>query len=306
MPSLKRNLARVVRGSIERFQVFAIKSGSEEPKPRVSVLPYLSGDAFLSIADICVLSGVTAPLVLRPYNKPQILFCEVGLVEKAEKEGLLQACSVVIIHNGDAAPSESEIETLKKYSCRLYATNLNLVDVFFQPIPIGIENAHHRRNGSIHYYNPLNLAQVDFTKSEEVLVSFSVVTNLAERTRILKVCENYGFSNEMMKLDEFRKRLAATKFVISPPGNGIDCHRTWEAMYHQAVPVIEKKYHLFQHLDLPILAVDSYEDFFMLSPEARDKIYIELMLSEQSYPALYMDYWISQIYAPEGTKREIL
>jgi hypothetical protein len=28
------------------------------------------------------------------------------------------------------------------------------------------------------------------------------------------------------------------KFVVSPPGNGIDCHRNWEAIYLGCIPIV--------------------------------------------------------------------
>ena len=31
--------------------------------------------------------------------------------------------------------------------------------------------------------------------------------------------------------------MAKWRFTISPPGNGIDCHRTWEALYLGVIPV---------------------------------------------------------------------
>ena len=97
----------------------------------------------------------------------------------------------------------------------------------------------------------------------------------------------------MMKLGEFRRRLAESRFVISPPGNGIDCHRTWEAMYHKTVPVIEAPYNLFQHIELPILTVNSYYDFFKMSFDERLSLYQKI--TSRGYPALYMDYWIELI-----------
>jgi hypothetical protein len=32
--------------------------------------------------------------------------------------------------------------------------------------------------------------------------------------------------------------MAQWRFCVSPPGNGIDCHRTWEALYLGVIPVV--------------------------------------------------------------------
>jgi hypothetical protein len=53
-----------------------------------------------------------------------------------------------------------------------------------------------------------------------------------------------------------------SKFVVSPPGNGYDCHRTWEAIYLGAVPIVLKEYWPFQKYRLPVLVVDTWEEAF--------------------------------------------
>ena len=51
-------------------------------------------------------------------------------------------------------------------------------------------------------------------------------------------------------------------FIASPPGNGEDCHRTWEALYMRSVPVVVRS-SLMETLNakgMPLLLVDSYEE----------------------------------------------
>ena len=56
---------------------------------------------------------------------------------------------------------------------------------------------------------------------------------------------------------EFLRR---SKFVLSPPGAGPDCFRTWEAIYVGAIPIVLKSHWPFSHFDLPVLVVDTFED----------------------------------------------
>jgi len=46
------------------------------------------------------------------------------------------------------------------------------------------------------------------------------------------------------------------RFVLCPPGNGIDTHRTWEALATGAVPVVQKTKAMEPFSHLPILFVD--------------------------------------------------
>jgi hypothetical protein len=59
---------------------------------------------------------------------------------------------------------------------------------------------------------------------------------------------------------EYRRALADSKFVLSPAGNGFDCHRTWEAMYLGAIPIVKKIHWPFNDKKLPVLIVNEWED----------------------------------------------
>ena len=59
---------------------------------------------------------------------------------------------------------------------------------------------------------------------------------------------------------QYWETIAKSKFVISPPGNGIDCHRIWECLYLGSIPIVLEHEALSQYRDLPILFVKSWED----------------------------------------------
>jgi hypothetical protein len=49
-------------------------------------------------------------------------------------------------------------------------------------------------------------------------------------------------------------------FVLSPFGIGMDCHRTWEALCLNSIPIIKAPNfkHLFE--DLPVLVIDEWNE----------------------------------------------
>ena len=50
-------------------------------------------------------------------------------------------------------------------------------------------------------------------------------------------------------------------FNVSPRGNGLDCHRTWETLYLGRYPVMRRMYSLERlYADLPVVFVDCWED----------------------------------------------
>ena len=61
---------------------------------------------------------------------------------------------------------------------------------------------------------------------------------------------------------EYFNNLNNYKFIVSPEGNGIDCHRTWEALYLKVIPIVDRNYvtEYFSKL-FPMVLVDDWKDF---------------------------------------------
>ena len=57
----------------------------------------------------------------------------------------------------------------------------------------------------------------------------------------------------------FLYNISASKFMICPVGNAIDCHRNWEVIYMRRVPVMTRDPYLEElYKDYPVLFVDDY------------------------------------------------
>lgn len=61
---------------------------------------------------------------------------------------------------------------------------------------------------------------------------------------------------------ELFQKYTEYRFGLSPPGNGIDCHRTWEMLFFGIIPIVESSrmdmlYHKF---DLPVVIVKDWND----------------------------------------------
>lgn len=92
--------------------------------------------------------------------------------------------------------------------------------------------------------------------------------------------------------EQYLYDLAHTKFVISPRGNGIDCHRTWEAIIMGAIPVVRHSTldPLFE--GLPVLLID---DWNSITEEFLEKAYTEIWSRRYNYGPLYFSYWREKI-----------
>ena len=102
---------------------------------------------------------------------------------------------------------------------------------------------------------------------------------------------------EVKPFEEYLVELSNYKFCISPPGRGIDAHRTWEALMVGTIPIVlrcDSMNNLFEFL--PILVVDSYSevtDLFL------NKKYEEMTNSETiekyKFEKIYTGWWVSEI-----------
>jgi hypothetical protein len=89
------------------------------------------------------------------------------------------------------------------------------------------------------------------------------------------------------RLQNYRKQ-AEFKFVLSPPGLGLDCYRTWEAITLGCVPVLKRSALTSQFAHLPVIIIDAWEELTM---EMLDEQYNVLIKKEFDYSYLFMDHW---------------
>ena len=81
-------------------------------------------------------------------------------------------------------------------------------------------------------------------------------------------------------------------FVISPHGNGLDCHRTWEAMTLGCIPIVKTSMldSLFENL--PILIVQAWSN---LTEHLLNNTIEEFKTKSFNYDKLTLKYWIDKI-----------
>lgn len=103
----------------------------------------------------------------------------------------------------------------------------------------------------------------EFTKNniKEFLVykNFITSTNITERTRVDEITTNNGIlTSPLTTFSAYLNTLSRSIFTISPPGNGVDCHRIWESLYLKTIPVVKYHYQLEAFKDFPILFIDDW------------------------------------------------
>lgn len=81
-------------------------------------------------------------------------------------------------------------------------------------------------------------------------------------------------------------------FVLSPSGNGLDCHRTWEALVMGCIPIVLSSglNPLFD--ELPVLIIERWSD---VTQELLDKTVNEFKDKTFNYEKLHLKYWVDMI-----------
>jgi hypothetical protein len=103
--------------------------------------------------------------------------------------------------------------------------------------------------------------------------------------------------NVRNKWEEYLSDLRNSIFCVSPPGNGTDAHRTWEALYMGCIPLVSSYKPLNDvYKNLPVIIVD---DWSKLTTEYLKQKQQEIFLKNihpLNLEQLNLDYWKNKIY----------
>jgi hypothetical protein len=232
--------------------------------------PFLSGDSFFYSCQYYFDSGklLRVPSKHGRIQKDLSVFVKVSKIQEFVSFLSLNpeddyARHILVSHNGDDSISQESLKVLKSRFRRVYAVNLLHEDQSSVAIPIGLENKNLFTNGVPRDFMKLSSLgpKTPEARSNLVLQAFSLHTNRAERESCSAVASMLG-SRALSHASpfEYRRAVADSKFVLSPAGNGFDCHRTWEALYLGAIPIVRRVHWPFRDKQLPVLVVNEWED----------------------------------------------
>ena len=173
--------------------------------------------------------------------------------------------TILILHNHDSQPDISEMEFIASRFLKVYCANWVGPKALASPLPLGLENYSYLRNGVPGDYRKMirkGLPPFE-TRPIEILGAFSVSTNVPERSRAHKFLASHSgayVTTEFTSPGRYRDLVLNSKYVLSPPGSGTDCHRTWEAIYLGAIPIVLRSAWGFAEGELPVMIVDDWNE----------------------------------------------
>lgn len=203
-------------------------------------------------------------------------FCEIVLPKLGDTKIKLVtgACVRGVPNEISELYSMNFLELFKNNVTHWFTQNFDGTDECI-PIPLGID--YHTLLRGDHYWGHQAIAleqeeklknfYSDFeTKKEKTFSCFHFMKferHDRDRYKAIEHLSNVKF-NDVLKnpinRNSLWKVMSSYKFIISPHGNGLDCHRTYEAMLLGSIPIVRSSTLDSLYKDMPIIILENWED----------------------------------------------
>lgn len=238
---------------------------------RQASLPLVSGDGFRCMADAIFDETTNHKLVsqwteLSVLDRPPIIFVKADLLGKFIRKYHERISSqyILVTHNSDVSLPTPRWKRLLEDPKLLFwfAQNTDIAHHDkLTTIPIGLSN---RRwgNDPATYLQARQRAVAMEEPTNLLVLNFSPRT--AERRALLQQFQNQEWATILplesgTSLERFLTTISNYKFALSPAGNGLDCHRTWEMLALGVIPIV-KTSTLDSVYQAPVLIVQQWQD----------------------------------------------
>jgi hypothetical protein len=257
--------------------------------------PFLSGDTYKSFSTKYYKGGKGITI-----SKGDIVFCSAYMLEDFKKYILPEISQkfILITHHSDMSIDKYHLDILdNSFLFRWYAQNNTIHHPKLITIPIGLEDAWRHNHGVIaSFKNYLNSDYNSGNKKPKILYGFNVATNPKKRNYALKILERCKRADKFSGLARsYRNTLSQYMFVASPEGNGIDCHRTWEALYMAVIPIVIKHPFYDTLKNFPGLIIDDWSYLNKLSEFDLINLYEEHIKKVNNCKYIWSDFWKTKL-----------
>jgi len=139
-----------------------------------------------------------------------------------------------------------------------------------------------------------------------ILYAFSVGTNRKEREPALEALRSHPLADGPAWTDSrrYRNTVVDYAFLASPPWNGFDCHRTWEALYLGAIPIVKRSNFFDAFPGLPAIQVDAWREIQGWDEDFLRDRFEELFPKIATCPYICMEHWARRIDECSAKARE--
>jgi hypothetical protein len=281
-----------------------------QPSENHSSYPYITGYTFRSMCDF-ILDSNTNNLNPSKVEAGDIIFVSHTFIETFFTEYCpkISRPFILLTHhcydNGDASTPGPYAHYLENKKLIVWFTvNADIVHPKVKPLPLGIPNSFYGNLGNTKVYDHYIKTVRQSPKTKLLYSNFDTSNNHAERSYVRTLFADKTFCTTPPRKEqpEYLVDLSQHKFILSPPGEGIDCFRTWEALFMGSIPIVRSSALDVLFKDLPVLIIHDWQE---ITEEFLEQKYKEFQAKETSYryEKLYIPYWINELLKWKFTAR---
>jgi hypothetical protein len=260
------------------------------------MIDYINGNKFADLSDYIIYPNDNKLFTKEILERDAIIFCRPDFLNYVFDNLRFSFHKYILITHCSDFPIGFD-RFSRKPSCikKWFAQNAVYNHEDLISLPIGIENTITingavRGTGTPEYLieNIDKLTQKD--KNIDTLYCAWTKNNNPIRDKITDIFEKNKVKyiwSEKLPYKEHINAISNYKFIVSPPGNGVDCHRTWEALYIGCIPIVIKN-HIYDNWDLPIFQVKDYNE---INEELLAQYLEKYKKQEYEYEQLNFSYW---------------
>ncbi|MES3005348.1 MAG: hypothetical protein V4664_00155 [Patescibacteria group bacterium] len=263
---------------------------------RPASYPYLSGDGFRSIANHIYDQFLD-------FNPEEVMYGDIIFVRTnylpeffTKIHILIKEPYVLLSNNEDSTVGSEFIKYIDDKIIHWYAQNIYFRHPKVTALPIGIQNLTvGNEEDFIHRFKSGDITSID-KKQNRILFGFTVGNTIEERRNAQEALLKSKIADQAsLPRSEYYETLGTYKYIASPRGGGLDCHRTWEALYFKVIPILLRNQFSERLTDLgfPVLLIDTWQTVETFTAEYLAKYYTEHVDSFNT-PKLFLSYWYDE------------
>ena len=203
--------------------------------------------------------------VTSSYDNPHIVFFYTHNVKKiAAIIHHFMNPFILLSHNSDWNVVESE-DSMTILNCVLlkkwYTQNLCFHHPKISMIPIGFANSMWPHGNLSLFDDDVFMNQLS-NKTKKIYFNFAIGTNAKKRQPCYDALRTKLPWLPVLPPRDNLVRLKDYEFCICPEGNGVDCHRFWEALYLKCVPIVINSPFIvtLKRFNIPLVILERWED----------------------------------------------
>ena len=207
---------------------------------------------------------------------------------------------ILLTHNSDGSVTEEFRPFLDGAGIvAWYGQNTAIEHEKLTSLPIGLANAQWKHGCLRELEEVVNEGA---EKTKLIYANFDSSTNVQSRQHLWDALsrEKFVTIGERKPFKEYLREMSGHRFCVAPPGNGLDCHRTWECLYLGVIPVLKRDLHHQQFEELPILFVDHWGE---VNEDYLNEVYDEMNSIKFDLRKLDLGYWRRRV---EKNRVEVL